>query len=194
MKIRFILPLISLAILSCDGPKNTSSLEQPDSPLPGSNQNSPRATSHHELAQLLIAALDNEDYDAVAQLMAPAALIKILEDSEEAQKYYANLVARTPQQAKILHTYLKHLKLTPLKGIPIRKHQSSPDRIKTEGGVQFERSTGIRLLNNEGTIAFELADMACSVDGVWYLTQLLDKRTEMMIREKFPDLIEAIDK
>ncbi|MBM80618.1 MAG: hypothetical protein CMJ78_08505 [Planctomycetaceae bacterium] len=148
------------------------------------------ARSHEQLAKLLAEALDKKDYKSITSLMLPPALYKEFGVPEEEQKRYAKKVAQTPILAKMLHAHLVHQKLTPLKGKSFQKHNSKTARKSTLAGKTLERSTGIRIIDDDGKILYEIADMAMAIDGRWFVMQLLDPRTEALIKKDIPDIVD----
>jgi hypothetical protein len=143
----------------------------------------PVAKSHDELGNLVASAIDKEDYETLVQLMVPPGLLKELEAPEEKQKEYADYLSKTPDLAKRYRAYLKGKELLPLTGKKLQKFDEERQPKRQINGKTVRRSTGVRLLDKDGKIVFELVDMAIAVDGRWYVTRLCTEDLEQELKK-----------
>jgi len=150
----------------------------PNAPAREDQKQPPVAKSHDELGALVAAAIDKEDYDTLVQLMAPGSLQKELGVPEERQKAYSDYLSKIPELGRRYRAYLDKQKLLPLTGKKLAKFDEEREPKRQINGKTVKRSTGVRLVDENGKIVFELIDMAIAVDGRWYVTHLCTEGIE----------------
>lgn len=146
----------------------------------------PIAKSHDELGELVAAAIDQEDYDTLVQLMGPASLHKELGAPEERQKAYSDYLSKIPDLAKRYRAWLDQEKLLPLTGKKLQKFDADRQPKRQINGKTVQHSTGVRLVDENGKIFLELVDMAIAVDGRWYVARLCTDDIEKELKKAEP--------
>ena len=154
--------------------------EKGDSSAPATEakKQPPVAKSHDELGALVASALDKKDYETLVQRMGPASLQKELGASEESQKAYSDYLSKIPDLARRYRAYLEREKLLPLTGKKLAKFDEDREPKRQINGKTVQRSTGVRLVDENGKVVFELVDMAIAVDGRWYVAHLCTEDIE----------------
>lgn len=154
-----------------------------DSPAKKDKKQPPVAKSHDELGQLLSAAIDTEDYESVVHLMGPTSLLKDLGAPEKSQMAYAEYLSGIPKLAKRYRDYLSEKEMLPLKGKKFQKYNDDESLKRQVNGKTIQRSTGVRFVDEEGRITFELIDQAIAIDGRWYATRLCTEDVEKQLKK-----------
>lgn len=146
--------------------------DNPATPPPKtSDKQPPEAKSHDELGRLVCAAIDQADYEAVAQLMAPASLLKETGASEKKLAAYAEYLSGIPKLARQYRAWLQEKGLLPLAGKKLQKFEDNGSK-QLPNGKLFQYSAGILVVNEKGTVLLELVDQAVAFDGRWYVGSL----------------------
>lgn len=154
-----------------------------DSSVKKDKKQPPVAKSHDELGKLLSAAIDSEDYEAVVQLMGPTSLLKELGAPEKNQLAYAEYLSGVPKLAKRYRDYLREKEMLPLKDKKFQKYNDDDSLKRQVNGKTIQRSTGVRFVDEEGQITFELIDQAIAIDGRWYVTHLCTEDVEKQLKK-----------
>lgn len=154
-----------------------------DSPTKKDKKQPPVAKSHDELGQLLSVAIDAEDYESVVHLMGPTSLLKDLGAPEKSQMAYAEYLSGIPKLAKRYRDYLNEKEMLPLKGKKFQKYNDDDSLKRQVNGKTIQRSTGVRFVDEEGQITFELIDQAIAIDGRWYVTRLCTEDVEKQLKK-----------
>lgn len=175
----FVITLISLVIVS--------SAHADDEATKSRNNSKPPAVakSHDELAKLVFASLDTEDYTTIQQLMAPPKLLKEMGAPERARAIYAEYLAGLPKLAKAYRGYLDQEKLLPLKGRAFAEYTDNDGLSKEVNGKRIQYCTGIRVIENPGKDnerVIEIVDQAFGYDGRWYIGHLATESVEKKLK------------
>ena len=178
------LPRMTIAIASLFFAAHAIADDNPaDSPAKKDKKQPPVAKSHDELGKLLSAAIDAEDYETVTQLMGPASLLKEMGAPEKHQIAYAEYLSGIPKLAKRYRDYLSEKEMLPLKGKKFQKFNDDDQSKRQVNGKTIQRSTGVRLVDEEGQITFELIDQAIAIDGRWYVVRLCTEDVEKQLKK-----------